>query len=260
MNIVVFTHDDPIYMPRYLQPILSTQAERITEVILAPMQRSFFDEVRERYAMFGPKPFIRYAGIYATGKFIDLLPTAMTYSVGNRFYSVRSLTDWYGIPVRSIEDINDQGFVSSLASDNPDLILSIACGQIMGPELLEVPSAGAVNIHGSLLPNYRGLSTAFWVLYHNETETGVTAHFMDSTLDTGDIIEQRAYPVQSDDSMHDLYLKLTQVGSRLANDVIQDFVEGTVETTPNDPEAGDYYSRPSSAERQTFLERGNEFI
>lgn len=260
MKVILFTHDDPIYMPRYLEPIVTQRTDRIDEIILAPMDRTTAEEIRIRYQMFGPRAFARFALKYAMGKALDRLPSSTTYRFTGRFHSVRSLASSHDVPIRLVHDINEESFVTRIAERDPDLFLSVACGQIMGEKLLDIPSEGAINIHGSLLPEYRGLSTAFWVLYHDESVTGVTAHYMDSTLDTGSIIEQRAYPIQPDDSMHDLYLKLTAVGARLANDVIDMISDGTVDTKPNDPTAGEYFSRPTAQDRRVFLERGNEFI
>lgn len=260
MKIILFTHDEPIYMPRYLEPIVAQQSDKIDEIILAPMDRTTPEEIRTRYRMFGPRAFTRFGLKYATGKVLDRLPSSMTYRVTGRFHSVGSLASSHDVPIRLVHDINEESFVSRISERDPDLILSVACGQIMGEKLLDIPSDGAINIHGSLLPQYRGLSTAFWVLYHDESVTGVTAHYMDAKLDTGSIIEQRAYPIQPDDTMHDLYLKLTAVGARLANDVIDMISAGTVDAKRNDPEDGDYFSRPTAQDRRVFLERGNEFI
>lgn len=260
MNIVLFTQDDPIYLPRYLEPIVSDQTNRLSEIILAPRPTSRWTEFRGLYEMFGSTAFVRFGIIYVSGEFIARLPASISYPLTGRYHSVKSLAVAHDIPLRTVPDINDRSFVTSMRDQDPDLFLSVACGQKMGEGLLDVPTMGAVNIHGSLLPDYRGLSTAFWVLFHGETESGVTAHFMDSTLDTGPIIDQRSFAIETDDTMHDVYLKVTEIGASLANDVIEAIATGTVRTEPNDPESGSYFSRPSADDRREFLRRGNEFI
>lgn len=260
MNIVLFTQDDPLYLPRYLEPIVSDQSNRLREIVLAPRRTTSRTEVRELYEMFGPTAFVRFGIMYAGGKILARLPSSICYPLSGRYHSVKSLAADYDIPLRIVPDINAQTFITTVRARHPDLFLSVACGQKMGETLLDVPRMGAVNIHGSLLPDYRGLSTAFWVLYHGETESGVTAHFMDSTFDTGPIIDQRSFAIEADDSMHDVYLKVTEVGGGLANDVIEDIANGTVSTEPNDSASGGYFSRPTSDERKEFLQRGNEFI
>jgi folate-dependent phosphoribosylglycinamide formyltransferase PurN len=260
MNIVLFTQNEPIYLPRYLEPIVSHQSDRMIEIVLAPLHSGLRKKVDDLYELVGPTAFVRFGLKYVKGSLVDLLPTKLTYPLSGRYHSVPSLAAAYDIPVRTVDDINDEGVVRSFREHDPDLFLSVACGQRMGDSLLSVPTRGAVNLHGSLLPEYRGLSTAFWVLYHGESESGVTAHFMDSTLDTGPIIEQRRFPVRDGDSMHDVYLRLADFGGRLANDVIDDLARGTVRTRSNESDAGEYFSRPTAEERREFVKRGNEFI
>jgi len=259
MNVLLFTHDGPIYMPRYLEPVLEEQADCIDEIILAPMQKSFLEDLSEKYEMFGPVAFVRYGLIYAKGKTLDLLPASTVYQYAGRYYSVKTLAAEYDIPVRKVENVNDEAFVESVRETDPDLLLSIACGQRIGAELLNIPDYGAVNIHGSLLPKYRGLSTAFWVLYHDEDESGVTAHYMTPEFDDGDILIQRKYSIESDDTMDDVYLKLIETGADVAISIIDQIGQESIATTPNNIEEGEYYSRPTSSDRKEFFRRGNEF-
>jgi methionyl-tRNA formyltransferase len=83
---------------------------------------------------------------------------------------------------------------------------------------------------------------------------------MTPAFDDGPIVGQRRYAIDPDDSMHDCYLRLLEEGPKLAVDVIDDVREGDVETRPNDPSEGEYYSLPSRADREEFLRRGNEFV
>ena len=260
MNIVLLTHDDPIYMPRYLEPVIEEQADRISEVVLAPTQKSFTTEIQDRYIMFGPFAFVRFGLMYVKGKGLDLLPTKFVRQFADRYYSVQGLANAYDIPVREESNVNKNEFVESIRDEEPDLLLSIACGQRLEEPLLEVPKKGAINIHGSLLPKYRGLATSFWVLYNDEDESGVTAHYMTPEYDTGDIISQRKYPISSDDTMHDVYLKLLDVGPKVANSAIEQIAQGSVDPKPNNVDEGEYYTLPNKRERNEFLERGNRFM
>lgn len=260
MKVVLFTHDGPIYMPVYLEPVFEKRASDITDVVLAPSPGTVLDEVREKYEMFGPKPFVRYGLMYAKGMALDLMPPSLDRSLTGRYHSVRSLADTYDVPIHNIPDVNDDSFLDVVRGRDPDLILSIACGQRLGEALLSIPDEGAVNVHGSLLPKFRGLSTAFWVLYHGEAESGVTAHYMATEFDAGEIIHQRRYDIEPDDSMHDVYLKLTEAGANVALEVIDQIESGDVETRPNPVEEGEYYSRPTREDRAEFLRRGNDFI
>lgn len=260
MKTILFTRDDPIYMPRYLEPIFAEKHESIAEVVLAPNQQSLFEEVKQRYAMFGPWAFFRFGLKYGKGKFLDALDSSKLPKSPERCYSVQTLARDYNIPVQKVDNINSESFLNEIHEKDPDLILSIACEQIMDENLLSIPEKGAVNIHGSLLPEYRGMATSFWVLYHNETKSGVTAHYMTPEVDAGDIIKQYQYEIDQEDTMHDLYLKLIETGGQLAIDVLEDIENGNVETTPNNVENGNYYSNPTAEDRKEFLRRGNRFI
>jgi methionyl-tRNA formyltransferase len=260
MNVMLFTQDEPIYMPRYLAPVVDAHADRITGVVLAPLDRSFGRKVRDRYAMFGPRAFVRFSLMYGVNKLLAAAPGAVSDRLTDRAHSVRTLAREHDIPVREVDDINDESFLASVRNADPDLILSVACGQRMEEDLLAVPSEGCVNVHGSLLPKYRGLATAFWVLYHGETESGVTAHYMTPEFDAGDILVQRRYDIEPDDTMHDVYLKLAEMGAEVAVDVVDQVAAGEVDPKPNPVEEGEYYSRPTSEHRQQFLDRGNRFI
>jgi methionyl-tRNA formyltransferase len=260
MNVMLFTQDEPIYLPRYLEPVIERHADRITEVVLAPLPRSFSKKVRERYAMFGPAAFTRFSLMYGVSKLLAAAPATISETLGSRPYSVKTVARRHDIPVRAVDDINDEEFLRSVRDADPDLILSIACGQQMGADLLDIPDEGCVNVHGSLLPKYRGLATSFWVLYYGESESGATAHYMTPEFDAGDILLQRSYPIEPDDTMHDVYLKLTETGADVAIDVVDQIETGEVETKSNPVEDAEYYSRPTSEHREHFLERGNRFI
>lgn len=260
MNIVLFTSDDPIYMPRYLEPVFKHRHGSIEEVILTPNDQSLVEDVKRRYAMFGPQAFIRFGLKYMSGKIKDALENSPFPLSPNEYYSVQTLAKQYDIPIRTVSDVNSDSFIHELQEKNPDLFLSIACGQILGEELLSLPPKGCINIHGSLLPKYRGVATSFWVLYHNEPESGVTAHYMTPELDAGEIIEQRRYEIEESDSMHDVYHKLIETGAALALDVLEDVEENEITTSPNEIDKGSYFSYPTAEERNEFLRRGNRFI
>lgn len=259
MNIVLFTQDEPIYMPRYIEAIIEEKSSCISAVILAPPDRTFFESTRQKWEMLGPKPFVRFGLKYAKGKLLDRLPDLTAAQPLNRYYSIRSLAEAYDIPVVSVPDINDRDFIKRLKYMNPDLFLSIACGQIMSEQLTEIPEKDCVNIHGSLLPEYRGLATSFWVLYHGETKSGVTAHTITPDIDSGDIIEQREYPIEGN-TMHEVYNKLVDMGAEVAINVLEDYERGTVTKRKNDVENGSYFSHPTKEDREEFLRRGNEFL
>lgn len=97
----------------------------------------------------------------------------------------------------------------------PDIIITAAYGQILKPEVLDIPKFGCINLHGSILPKYRGAAPIQWALIDGEDETGVTLMYMDKGMDTGDIIDVKKIKISDEDNFSTLYEKLSEVGLRI---------------------------------------------
>ncbi|HLO09472.1 MAG TPA: formyltransferase family protein, partial [Desulfobacteria bacterium] len=108
-------------------------------------------------------------------------------------------------------------------------------------EILEIPPLGAMNLHGSLLPKYRGRAPVNWVLVKGETETGVTLHFMTEKPDAGDIVGQAAVPISFDDTALTLFGKMEEAASRLLADLLPRISNGEIPRRPNDLAHGSYF-------------------
>jgi methionyl-tRNA formyltransferase len=252
--------DEPMYMPRYLEPVVAELHEELSEIIIAPHPgEDIPTTAKQRLKMFGITPFVKYGTYFAIGRALGLSPSWLQRLLTGRFHSVTSLCHAYDVPVRIEKNVNKDELIQHARSLDIDLILSISCGQILTSDLLSLPSKGAINIHGSLLPEYRGRATAFWVLYHDESFSGVTAHYMTDDLDGGDIIKQKQFPIADSDTMHDVYNKIVDTGSELALDVVELVRNGAAEPEPNPSDHGEYFSLPDAKARREFLRRGNEF-
>lgn len=257
VEVLLFTSAEPLYLPRYLQPILEAHAGAIDAVVVAPPRKPRRRQLRDQYRTFGPRDFLRMGARFAAGRLLDVLPPALQRRVTGRYHGVGSLARAHGLPVRRAPDVTDDEFVAWVRGRDPDLLLSVVCGQRLPPAILDVPEY-AVNLHGSLLPRYRGRATAFWPLYYGDDETGVTAHLMTERFDAGPIVDQRSFPVVPDDTMHDLYLRLAETGSALAVDLLDRFPG--FETRPNPTGPEDYHTLPTPEQRRAFRRRGNEFL
>lgn len=259
MRAVLFTGEEPLYLPRYLGPVLDRHADAFEAVVIAPPRRSLADQLRRQYRMFGPVAFCRMGGRFCRGRLLDRLDAAggLGRRVTGRYHSVRRLAAANDLPVWRAEDVNDPAFVDRIEGLDPDLFLSVVAGQRLGERLLSIPR-DAVNLHGSLLPKYRGRAVAFWPLYYGDDRTGVTAHLMTTEWDAGPIIEQRSFAIGDDATMHGVYHRLADVGGDLACDLL-DRYPTEFDTRPNRTTAEDYHTLPTPAERRTFRERGNAF-
>src|SRR6266516_164799 len=124
------------------------------------------------------------------------------------FASVRELAEQHGIPYLT-SDINEPANVARLREIAPDFILSFYYRNMIKPAVLEIPRRGALNLHGSWLPKYRGRVPVNWAVINGETETGATLHYMVEKPDAGDIIAQSAVPILPDDTAKEVFDKVT---------------------------------------------------
>jgi methionyl-tRNA formyltransferase len=116
------------------------------------------------------------------------------------FGSVSALAREHGVPVRTPIDPNAPCEIDAVGSLRPDVIFSFYYRRLLGLELLQISTLGALNLHGSLLPRYRGRCPLNWVLVNGETETGVTLHHMIERPDAGDIVARRPIGIAFDDT------------------------------------------------------------
>jgi len=163
----------------------------------------------------------------------------------------------HGIREHTPDNINGDAFLRKLKQWDVDLVVSVACPQIVRDDLLSLPPKGVINIHGALLPRYRGKLPSFWVLANDEEVTGVTVHYMNAELDDGPIIVQQEVPISPDDTLHSLVLK-SKVGygaSALAKAVAQ-IQHNAVELVENDSDHATYFSFPTSEAIRRFRAHG----
>nr|WP_282594251.1 formyltransferase family protein [Halorientalis brevis] len=195
---------------------------------------------------------------YLRGTLLDALPGRLGWQLAGRPHSVEAVARRYDVPFERASDVTDPEFVERVARLDPDLLLSIVAGQRLSAELLDC-ATDAVNLHGSLLPAYRGRATAFWPLYYGDDQTGVTAHRMTEQFDAGPILTRRPVPIEPTDTVDSIYRKLASAGATLAVDLLDRYPDLPPET-PNETRAADYHGLPGPAERREFRDRGNEFL
>ncbi len=145
-----------------------------------------------------------------------------------------------GITVYQPQKIKTPEFVGQLKQLNPDLIVVVAFGQLLSKEILELPQNGCINVHASLLPQYRGAAPIHWAVINGETKTGITIMQMDEGLDSGDSIISRAIPIEAEDTTGLIHDKLAQLGAELLIEAVSLIDSGAVVKTPQDHEKATY--------------------
>jgi methionyl-tRNA formyltransferase len=145
-----------------------------------------------------------------------------------------------GIALRQPEKIKTEAFTRELAALAPDVLVVVAFGRILPRALLDLPRLGAVNIHGSLLPRYRGAAPIQWAVINGEALTGVTAMLMDEGLDTGPILCSREVPIRPDDTSATLHDRLSVAGAGLLIEALEGLATGSLTPVAQDDRLATY--------------------
>lgn len=150
------------------------------------------------------------------------------------FRSVAELARSHGLPVFTPVNPNTPNFVNCIGGMEPDLILSFYYRRLLSKELLDIPRLGGINLHGSLLPRYRGRCPVNWVLINGESGTGVTLHYMVVKADAGDIIAQKQVSIDIEDTALSLFHKLTAAATQLLRETYPLIKAGSAQRIPQD--------------------------
>jgi methionyl-tRNA formyltransferase len=157
------------------------------------------------------------------------------------FDSVASLALDHKIPVVVPDDANTDAFIAELTTLSPDFIFSFYYRNMLKPALLATAKRGAFNMHGSLLPKYRGRVPINWAIIKGETETGATLHEMVEKPDAGRIVGQQAVPIGPDETAHEVFTKVTAAAAEVLNAAVPDLIAGSTKLLTQDLTKGSYF-------------------
>jgi methionyl-tRNA formyltransferase len=157
------------------------------------------------------------------------------------FDSVEKLARAHALPVITPGDANDPAVVAQIRALAPDFLFSFYYRNMLGPKLLALPRRGAYNMHGSLLPKYRGRVPVNWAVIMGERETGATLHQMVAKPDAGGIVDQEAVPIGPEDTAAEVFTKVTDAAERVLARALPGLIAGTARITPQDLSQGSYY-------------------
>lgn len=160
------------------------------------------------------------------------------------FASVAATADYYGIPVLMPDEPDSPELVRTVGELQPDFLFSFYYRSLLGAELLAQARRGALNMHGSLLPKYRGRAPVNWAILHGEHETGATLHYMVERADAGDIVDQQAVPILADDDAREVLGKVTVAAEMVLARSLPALLAGTAPRRPQQQLGlGSYYGR-----------------
>ncbi len=161
---------------------------------------------------------------------------------GNKVLStpVKELSLKYNIPVYQPLRVREQSFINLIKDMNLDAIIVIAFGQILPKQLLDIPKYGAINIHASLLPKYRGAGPIQWAVINGEKKSGLTTMMMDVGLDTGDMLLKQEIELEKQETGETLHNKLSIMGGPLVLETLDKIEDNSIIRVPQDNEAATY--------------------
>lgn len=143
------------------------------------------------------------------------------------FSEVKEYAIEKGLPIEQpLRVRNNQELVDKLKEINPDVICVVAYGKIIPKEILEIPKYGCINVHGSLLPKYRGAAPIQWSVLNGDKETGVTTMFMDEGMDTGDMIEKEKIQIGEDETTGELWDRMSELGAKMLVSTLEKLESG----------------------------------
>ena len=158
------------------------------------------------------------------------------------FRSVKKIAEAKGIPVRTPPKISEAD-IDELRGMEPELILSFYYRAMIPKAVLDLPRLGAYNIHGALLPKYRGRACVNWAVLNGEKETGATLHVMTEFADRGDIIAQKSVPILFEDTARDVFLKVAYAARDIIAENLFALEAGTAARTPQDESQATKFGR-----------------
>ena len=172
------------------------------------------------------------------------------------FGSVWGLAEKHGIRVATPEDPNTAEWVAEGRNANPDFLFSFYYRYLLKAPWLEVPRRGALNMHGSLLPKYRGRAPVHWAIIQGESHTGASLHYMLEKPDAGALVEQRAFPILENETALDVSFKLAHAAQQVLRRALPGLIAGTVRPTALDLTQGSYFGRRRPEDGRIDWRRG----
>ncbi|HZT14939.1 MAG TPA: formyltransferase family protein [Gaiellaceae bacterium] len=245
MNVVILTVDDPLYLPAFHERILAERNDVAAIFVVPPLyKRQTPRDAALRYLRtFGPRATVSLVGRLVLAKL--------------RRRSITGVARRHGVLCERVADVNAEEFLERLRDLGTDLIVSVSCPQLFKRPLIELPRRGCLNIHGAILPEYRGVLPSFWMLANGEARAGVSIFFVDERIDAGELCGQRTFEIRAGESLDALVRRSKAEAADLLLEVLRTIDDGSVTRTALDLGAGSYHSWPDRAAVRRFRTAGH---
>lgn len=247
MTIGYLTTDDPLYLPAFFREVLSHRTgDSATVYVVPPLYR-------KQTPLMAATRYWRTFGTIST-----LHLSARVVAAKVRGVSIMSVCERAGVTCEAIRDVNAGSFLSHLRERGTELLVSVSCPQVFRRPLIDLPPKGILNIHGALLPQYRGVMPSFWMMANGEREAGVSIYFVNEAIDAGDLCGQRRFAIEPEESLHTFLTRSKAMAAELLIEVLDRVQNGTVERHPLNLAEGSYYSWPTREAVASFRGRGRK--
>ena len=166
----------------------------------------------------------------------------------------------HNIPIFHCQNINDKSCQDFIKSLNPDLIISAYFSQILKTEIISLPKRGILNVHPGWLPSYKGAMAYFWGLKNGSDRGGVTIHWIDEGIDTGEVLARRSFPLKAETTQEKVLMLTAVIGASLIQGVVRKLVLGK-DVTPLviEKEQDMYYPLPGEKDFESYFEQRRFF-
>lgn len=259
LRVFIITIEEPYFIPKTIFPLIfNPDIEIIGIAKMLPIlgKKSILKFGLEVFNSFGIKILVQHVAFYAKCMINNILKR-LSGNVSSldlaRFCKIKN------IPLIPLSDVNSTSFINIIRNISPDIILSIAAMQIFRKDLIESSKIATINVHAALLPKYRGASPCFWNLLNNESFTGITCHFINEGLDTGDIIFQEKFKIAPDDSLFSLNSKIAVRTPIVLHNAFKLLKDPEFKGRPMDLSNSSYYSFPRRKDVSKFLKLKKKF-
>jgi len=251
LRVVIITSEDPIYINHFFRELFKLLPKSGIELAGIVNLKPFNAKSTRALA----RDMLKFYGFY------DFLRLSMRYIwLKLTKPDLKQMAFTRGIPFIDTARINHRAFHDQLRGLNPDVVISAAASQIFKKTLLQLPRLGCWNVHGGYLPKYRGMMPAFWTMFNNEPEGAVSIHLMTETVDGGDILVQRVYPLERGESLDHLILRAKTIGAQALIEALEMLRQGGWTLKPNDAGQATYNSFPTPKEVREFRRKGFKLL
>lgn len=245
MTAIYLTTDDPLYLPAFYERVLSRHAASTKAVFVVPplyKRQSALDAA------------IRYARTFGLTAAAHLAVRVLGAKLRRR--SIAEVCRRHGVLCRDVSDVNAPEFLAELESLGADLLISVSCPQIFKKALIALPPHGILNIHGAILPQYRGVLPSFWMLANGEKKAGVSIYYVDDRIDAGELCGQRIYDIPPDQTLDGFLRQSKAIAAELLIEVLDRIENGQVTRRALNLAEGSYYSWPDEDAVRRFRAAG----